>query len=260
MTSSGSITDLKCELAKFEDSEAYNTKYISDLEVRLARADESVLELRATVERLEEEAERRRLEVELLQERLVNLHQDGEAWRKDLEEREKRVFELEKKMEEWEAKRKEAGEARERLGVVVDEVTQAQKDLKANLTVNGASTTRLVSGATTPKDTTLEDQMVALQQTHTATLADLSSVTEKYRDALREISDLAAQIQELKPNSAAAPSAASSEVPDRTSHDFSMHSRRLTGGRVREASEGSTNVRVRRGTSHLGLAVPSQSP
>lgn len=245
MSSSGSISDLKRELARFKDTESHSTKYIADLESRLARADESVLSLRHTVERLEDESERRRLEVEVLQDRLEHLQKDGESWRTDLEEREKRVLELEKKMQEWEAKKKEAGEARERLGGVVDEVTQAQKDLKANLTVNGASTTSLISGSTTPKDSSLEEQMIALQQTHTATLADLSSVSGKYRDALREISDLAAQIQELKLSGAAPPSA-SLETPDRNSVDFGPHRRRMTGGRVRESSEGSTNSAGRR--------------
>ena len=41
-----------------------------------------------------------------------------------------------------------------------------------------------------------EAQLHALQQMHTATLADLSSVTTKYRSALREIHDLSSQLKE----------------------------------------------------------------
>ena len=40
--------------------------------------------------------------------------------------------------------------------------------------------------------------LMALQQTHWATLADLSVVADKYRDLLHEISDLATLIQEAK--------------------------------------------------------------
>jgi kinesin family protein 4/21/27 len=77
----------------------------------------------------------------------------------------------------------------------------------------------------------LESQLLALQQTHTATLADLSSITAKYRDALREISDLAAQIQEAKLSDTIP------ESPLNKSIEIPPFRRRMTGGRVREASE-----------------------
>ena len=85
------------------------------MEARLARSDESVLVLRETVEQLEQECQRRRNEAESLQQRLDSITQDGHGWRSDLEERERRVIALEQKMAEWEAKRKEAGQDRERL-------------------------------------------------------------------------------------------------------------------------------------------------
>ena len=55
VTSSGSISDLRRELAKYRDTESHSTQYIADLEARLARADESVLTLRDTVEQLEQD-------------------------------------------------------------------------------------------------------------------------------------------------------------------------------------------------------------
>jgi kinesin family protein 4/21/27 len=74
---------------------------------------------------------------------------------------------------------------------------------------------------------------VALQQTHAATLADLSSVTAKYRDALQEISDLAAQIQEAK--------LATISVPPSPMTDVAIEQppirRRMTGTRTLELSE-----------------------
>ncbi|KAG1891461.1 kinesin-domain-containing protein [Suillus subluteus] len=174
MSSSESLTDLKREVSP-------------DLEARLARSDESVLTLQQTIERLESDCERRREE-------------DGASWRTDLEERERKVKELEQKMEAWERKRKEANEDRIRLGDVVGEVELAKRSLES---LNGGSTKvnfPSTSGASTPAavDLSVENQLVALRQTHAATLTDLSSVSKKYQDALQEIADLAAQIQEAK--------------------------------------------------------------
>ena len=72
----------------------------------------------------------------------------------------------------------------------------------------------------------VQEQLTALQQTHQATLTDLSAVTDKYRDALREISDLAAQIQEAKLQSAAA----LEQPEDRTEPWVPTPRRRLTVG------------------------------
>ncbi|KXN86942.1 Kinesin-like protein KIF21B [Leucoagaricus sp. SymC.cos] len=209
VSSSESITDLKRELARLKESEAYSAKYIADLEARLSKSDESILILQQNVEQLEQECEKRRNEIDTLQHKLDALQKDGDGWRADLEEREKKVVELEKRMAEWEEKKKEAGEARIRLGNVVEEVVTAKKsleDLSSNSTSPGASSNDLTA-ATTPQETIAvvtskpdEDvsaQYLALQQTHTATLADLSTVSAKYR-ALREISDLAAQLEEAK--------------------------------------------------------------
>ena len=165
-----------------------------------------MLALRDTVEKLERECERRRNQVEALEIRLESLKHDGESWRTDLEEREAKVRELEQKMVDWEAKMQAANEERDRLNELASEVAKAKKDLEAStMKTNGATTNGTnTNGANSEvsslyeKDTSIETQLVALQQTHTATLADLSSVTAKYRDALREIADLAAQLQEAK--------------------------------------------------------------
>jgi len=200
MSSSESLSDLKREVSRYKEAESHSTSYIADLEARLARSDESVLTLQQTIERLESECERRIEEVEALNTRLDNLSEDGASWRTDLEERERKVKELEQKMEAWERKRKEVNEDRIRLGDVVGEVELAKRSLES---MSGASTngnSAGTSGAGTPATTDLsvENQLDALQQTHAATLRDLSSVSKKYQDALQEIADLAAQIQEAK--------------------------------------------------------------
>ncbi|OBZ65664.1 Kinesin-like protein KIF21B [Grifola frondosa] len=244
ISSSGSITELKRELSKFKDTESHASHYIAELEARLTRSDESVLALRETVAKLESECERRVDEVHVLQTRLDNLKRDGESWRTDLEEREMQVRALEQKMEEWEAKRKEAGDQRERLGDLVTEVAKARKDLEG--TASPAKISGFSSGMESEVssmfegDSSSEMQLVALQQTHTATLADLSSVTAKYRDALREIADLAAQLQEAK---VSAP--LSSESPE-SAAEMSSPRRRMHRGMSRDGVDPQPNGSSRR--------------
>ncbi len=273
ISSSESMTDLKREVARIRDTESHSAKYIADLEARLARSDESILALQQTVEKYEKEVERRRDEAELLQSRLETLRQDGEGWRSDLEERERRVRELEEKMEEWQQKRKDAGDARVRLNSVADEVASARRSLEVDLKslpshpipedehssikLNGVplpiiedvTPTSAEIPITAQPDPALQQQFLALQETHNATLADLSSVTSKYRDALREISDLAAQIQEAKLSNASEVSVDSPTTTER-SLDLPTPSparRRMpSNGRLREPSEPQYNAAGRR--------------
>lgn len=231
VSSSESLSDLKREVVRYKETETHSATYITELEARLARSDESIISLQQTVERLEDECGRRRAEAEALQMRLESLKKDGESWRTDLEEREKKVKELELKMEEWKRKRKEAGEDRERLGSMVGEVEQAKRSLE-DLSVakaNGSSTSS--SGVNTPatNDLAVETQLIALQQTHAATLADLATVSSKYRTALQEIADLAAQIQEARLSNPTIP-----ESPDE-SLESPVFRRRMTATRSREA-------------------------
>ena len=210
LSNSESIGSLKREIAHYKDAESHSSQYIADLEARLLHADESVLDLQQAVERLEQAAERRREEVEVLQSSLTSIAKDGQSWRDDLEEREERVKELEKKMIELETKKNDAAEERARLGEIVEEVAKARRSLQLpkGITITGNSSvgssrpeTPLSTAPPSETPQTIvegnaEAQLLALQQTHTATLADLSSVTAKYRDALREIHDLSSQLEE----------------------------------------------------------------
>lgn len=165
-----------------------------------------MLSLRASVERLEDDLASRQAQVEDLQMRMDRLTTDSDEWRASLEAREARVTELEEKLKEWEARKQAAAEDRERLGNLVDGVAKARQslDIEVARVQNGtAEETKDTPAETAPtkEQSDLQAQFVALQETHTATLADLSAVSAKYRDALREISDLAAQIAEAKLNS-----------------------------------------------------------
>ena len=229
LSSSESIGSLKREIAQYKDAETHSTQYIADLEARLLRADESVLDLQQAVERLEKEADRRREEVEVLQSRLTSITKDGQSWRDDLEEREERVKELERKMIELETKKNDTAEERARLGGIVEEVTKARRSLQLpkGITINGSNSGFESVGSSRPEtpvstappseipqavvEGNVDAQLVSLQQTHTATLADLSAVTTKYRDALREIQDLSSQLEEVKLSQGLA----ASESPER---------------------------------------------
>jgi len=67
----------------------------------------------------------------------------------------------------------------------------------ATPTTNGIPSSPTASVKST-NTVAVRDQLLTLQKTHSDTLTDLSDVTSKYRDALREISELTAQITEAK--------------------------------------------------------------
>ena len=286
VSSTESLTDLKRELARFKESEAHSSKYIADLEARLSRSDESILSLQQNIESLEQECERRRDHAEMLQKRLEDLTQDGENWRSHLEAREARVKELEQKISDWEEKRKEAEDTRARLGSVVGEVVSAKRNLEIDIS-NASPTTTSISPSPVPSERhpfsfslktdaeegspesnreELEKQLLELQHTHTATLADLAFITAKYRDALREISDLAAQIQEVKLNPTITEVAegddAQTEPP---TFDVLLETpparRKKFSPRIRETTEGPTTRRLffRQATSAESLHARSLS-
>ena len=220
-----------------KDAETHSTQYIIDLEARLAKSDESVLSLQQAVERLEEECEVRRADVRTLQGRLDQLKQDGEGWRTDLEEREKKILKMEAELKEREETLKATAETRDRLGAIVNDVSEARKNLEVASIKSSASSIH-------ESENPAEAQLVALQQTHTATLADLSSVSAKYRDALREIADLAAQLQEAKVN-ASIPPTPLSESPERPT-EVSSPRRRMTRGMSKDGHDVPMNGTGRR--------------
>ena len=55
--SSSSVSDLKCEIQQYKDSDLHSAQYISNLEQWLGHSEESVLTLRESVQCLENEIE-----------------------------------------------------------------------------------------------------------------------------------------------------------------------------------------------------------
>jgi predicted nucleic acid-binding Zn-ribbon protein len=221
-SSNSSVVDLKREISQLQDAEAYSAQHIADLEARLAKSDENVLTLRSAVESLELQSESRRRQVEELERQLMNITKDSEGWRKELEAREQRVEELEERLKRWEEEKEQAADDRARLGDLVGTVSKARESLDIEVSrANDKEKSAPVQGTSE-----LQAQYVALQETHTATLADLSAVSAKYRDALREISDLAAQIAEAKLQSATASGAEAVEEPTPPVYDSMSLGRR----------------------------------
>ncbi len=185
--------------------------------------------MRDTIESLELQSDSRRRQVEELDHQLRNLTKDGEGWRASLEEREQRVSELEERLRQWEETKEVAADDRARLGGLVGTVAKARESLDIEV---ARAQKKETTESSEPGDTGLQAQYVALQETHTATLADLSAVSAKYRDALREISDLAAQIAEAKLQNlpVEAPEANNSAAPQYDS--MSLGRRRGIGKRV----------------------------
>lgn len=82
-----------------------------------------------------------------------------------------------------------------------------------------------------------DTQLLALQQSHTAMLADLSNVSAKYRDSLWEIQDLSSQLEAVKLSQ----DLAASEFPERNGSVDPFAFRIARGKPIRTMSESSGN-------------------
>jgi kinesin family protein 4/21/27 len=171
---------------------------------------------------------------------------DIRKWKEDLAERERRVHDLEKKMEEWERVREETAVQRKRLSNTVSEVETSRKSLEAEVNCIPASPTH--STMTITPEVRISDssthELLALRETHQRTLAELNSVSTKYHEALKEISDLAAQISEAKLHS-------------ETSSEISSPADTSTlGGRVLRNSPSPRHRTLSRRESLSAISVP----
>lgn len=220
-SSDGALLELQKELARYKENESTSAHYITEMEARLGKYDEDIETLRRDMSKLERELadsrERCRTMdslVETLRAERETERKDREEWVKILEAREKRVEALEVQMKEVERDRAFLASERERLGGVVGGVEKARRSLEVE--VEGAETPFMTPttefGGTLPRngvngvngdggDAEKERQAAAieeLQRKHAATLEELNAVNTRYQDALHDISDLYAQINEIK--------------------------------------------------------------
>lgn len=222
-SSDGALLELQKELIRYKENESTSAHYISEMEARLSKYDEDIETLRRDMSKLERELadsrERCRTMdalVETLRAEREAERKDREEWVKVLEAREKRVEALEVQMKEVERDRAFLASERERLGGVVGGVEKARRSLEMEVEDTG---TPFMTPATEVGEMGLfrgevngtngvnrnggegERQAAAideLQKKHAATLAELNTVNTRYQDALHDISDLYAQINEIK--------------------------------------------------------------
>jgi hypothetical protein len=214
---------MEARLSRYDEDIEALRRDMSKLEQELSESRERCRTMDSLVEtlRAEREAERR----------------DREQWVKTLEERERKVEALEAQMGEVERERVWLAGERERLGGVVGGVEKARRSLEAE-GVNGAdgSETPFMTPLTevpsalafrtgqslqgTPRaddasgplnafhgnqvggglanNTDQGEMLEELRKKHATTLEELNAVNARYQDALHDISDLYAQINEVK--------------------------------------------------------------
>ena len=119
--------------------------------------------LRDSVQCLEDEVEACVQAAELVQQRLDKLMANRTACQRDLEQRESKLKELEKQLEAWEEKWRLIGEACERLGDIAGDIAKARCSLEVDM--------RSTVNPTPSEDdgSSVQDQLMVLQQTHQAT-------------------------------------------------------------------------------------------
>jgi hypothetical protein len=269
-----SVADLRKEILRHKEAEASSSTYIAALEHRLTRADTDMSEFHAQVEKLEIDLEQKNEALDTLQGRLdvfLREQDDARNWKETLDEREKRMQELELKMQEWEQVRRETSEERERLGDVVQGVRKARRSLEVEGTKKSSSSLpKIRLGDTTPTSSSFsttiikpdrlsecsgeDNEFSVLQKTHSDTLAELESVTSKYRDALREIADLAAQISEAKLQSDT-----SSEVGSDTASSRLPPKAPRRGISRRETVDGLTSLKIPPSPISVAAVPPRRS-
>ncbi|KAG8704870.1 hypothetical protein FRC08_001999, partial [Ceratobasidium sp. 394] len=225
-SSDGVLLELQKELARYKENEASSAHYISEMEARLARYDEDIDSLKRDMSRLEDELDESRERCQAMDALVKTLRAEREAERKDREEwvktleaRERKVEDLEARMGEVERERAFLATERERLGGVVGGVEKARRSLEQEGVngVDGTETPFMTPATEVPSggfrdgmgpngnqagqelaNTPNQGEMEELRRKHAATLEELNAVNARYQDALRDISDLYAQINEAK--------------------------------------------------------------
>jgi hypothetical protein len=214
---------MEARLSRYDEDIEALRRDMSKLEQELSESRERCRTMDSLVETLRAEREAE--------------HRDREQWVKVLEERERKVEILEAQMGEVERERVWLAGERERLGGVVGGVEKARRSLEAE-GVNGAdgSETPFMTPSTeipsalgfrtgqslqgTPgaddesgklnvfhgnqvggglsNNTDQGEMLEELRKKHAMTLEELNAVNARYQDALHDISDLYAQINEVK--------------------------------------------------------------
>lgn len=232
------VSDLRKEITKNREQGEKTEQYIVDLEARLAKSDELNSTLRRQIDVLERDVQRREEAYQELEGRLSLLDTSGDHKQllAEIDEKDRRVLDLERTLDELKSKTLVAEQEQERLEKLAAVEKEAKEELQSRVRtlerasiVSVASRTRpdSFSSPQTPADgadgdpieestsippssartsssadavvvAALEHQLAKLQQSHDATLVELEAANVKYRNSLKEIEDLNAQVSDAK--------------------------------------------------------------
>lgn len=232
------VSDLRKEITKNREQGEKTEQYIIDLEARLAKSDELNSTLRRQIDVLERDVQRREEAYQELEGRLSLLDTSGDHKQllAEIDEKDRRVLDLERTLDELKSKTVVAEQEQERLEKLAAVEKEAREELQSRVRtlerasiMSVASRTRpdSVSSSQAPADgadsdpidestslptssaltsssadavvvAALEHQLAKLQQSHDATLVELEAANVKYRNSLKEIEDLNAQVSDAK--------------------------------------------------------------
>lgn len=210
-THSDTVQELKKEIAKLKDVESTSNTYINELEGRLSKVDAQSTAFSQKIESYEKEIDRREGLYRDLEARvaLLDTSADAKLLLKELDEKHQRVAELERELDEINQGKQNVGAENERLRKDFEAERSIQHELRNRLA--GLTPVKDHSGSKSADVTTsntlsnrleptpeTNDEIVRLQTAHDATVAELKTVSVKYREALAEITDLASQLSEAR--------------------------------------------------------------
>ncbi|KAH8921467.1 kinesin-domain-containing protein [Atractiella rhizophila] len=213
------VGELRKEIQKYKEVENNNERYIKDLENRLSKAEEGALILQNQVEDLEREVERREGLYKELEGRMLLLDTSDQHKMilEELEEKERRLVELERNLEDLKEEKDGFEQERERLNQIAErtmndkielqlQLRNLQEEKNAALEKLQQQQQKQLTPPHTPdmnqqpsdSELDLEYKLERLQIQHQKALYELQTINQKYKDSLKEIEDLAQQVEEAR--------------------------------------------------------------
>ncbi len=205
-------SELRKEVVRLKQAEATAEAYIKELESRLLASDTSLSQVTSQVERLERELERRDERYKELQHRLdtLDVSKENKALLDELDLSEQRVLQLEKRLDQIVSEKEELTKERSKLtgtmakdhlerGRLEDRIKELEKGVPAAVAL--AATQEANAGSSDAQDdqlTELRSELLLLRDTQAKTLAELSTIQVRHREAQDEIAQLSRQLSEAK--------------------------------------------------------------
>lgn len=201
------VSDLRKEITRSREQAEKTEQYIKDLEFRHTKTDDTTASLQRQIQVLERDIERREEANRDLESRLNLLDTSGDhkLLLAEIDERDQRVLELERSLDELKSKNIASELEAARLQKIAEEEKEANSELAIQVrtferaqTISPTSTTFQSMPLPSLPDPVLLSRIDELQATYDKTFAELEITNVKYKESLREISDLNSQLEESK--------------------------------------------------------------